>query len=118
MNSGKTMKHKNLDKCNDCGMCNATCPIYSIEKNEAKSPRQLVKLAKENKYDSRFFMFPSDNSSYRNCPVNVEIDFEGVRELLSSNGKETEANKQMKANMKNKARPHDPKSKNNFEFYS
>lgn len=92
------MKHRNLEKCNKCGICNLDCPAYLAARDETLSPRNMVKLAAEGKMSPLFYScMLGDCDCFKNCPVGVKIDIVSIREALVKEGKSTEANEQMRA---------------------
>ena len=93
------MPHKNLNACNNCGICNAHCPSYLASRKETASPRHLVNLARRNRHTTEFFMHSSECSCLKSCPAGVEIDHLHARAELVRSGVETEANAAMKQNM-------------------
>ncbi|MBN1792361.1 4Fe-4S dicluster domain-containing protein [Candidatus Woesearchaeota archaeon] len=93
------MAHKNLEQCNECGICNSSCPAYFVLRKESVSPRHKVKLAREGIISEAFQLCTDCDTCFQNCPVKVKIDLESMREDLVRQGKETDANKRMKQNI-------------------
>ncbi|MBN2142943.1 4Fe-4S dicluster domain-containing protein [Candidatus Woesearchaeota archaeon] len=114
------MVHRNIDRCNMCGICNASCPVYKVMRNEAVSPRNKVRLARDKKASELFYLCTDCRQCFKDCPVNVELDIESVREVLVREGKETGPNKRMRQNIKEFGNPFGDvkKIKNIKQFYT
>ncbi len=90
-----------IERCNLCGFCKASCPIYRISSRETKSPRGYMILIKEKKTNKIFHSCLACGSCERECPSNVEINKETIkiREKLILNLIENPINKKAKENI-------------------
>jgi len=84
-------------RCNKCGFCLATCPVYDVLRDEAIAPRGLLRLVRA-VYDGQ--LSPSDDYAQRifscslcgvctpTCPSGVEVDgiLQAAREDLAAGG--------------------------------
>jgi heterodisulfide reductase subunit D len=84
-------------RCNKCGFCLATCPVYDVLRDEAIAPRGLLRLVRA-VYDGQ--LSPSDDYAQRifscslcgvctpTCPSGVEVDgiLQAAREDLGARG--------------------------------
>lgn len=91
------------EKCNLCGFCKASCPIYRTSHRETRSPRGLMILEKEGKTNKIFYSCLLCGACEKNCPSDIEITKEVInaREKLILNMIEHPINKKMKENIEN-----------------
>jgi len=85
-------------RCNKCGFCQATCPVYDVRRDEASAPRGLLRLIRA-LYDGQLSP-PSDGYAQRiyrcslcgvcapTCPSGVEVDgiLQAARDDLAARG--------------------------------
>lgn len=98
-------KNQTVENCNLCGACNLNCPIYNILLKESAGPRFKTFLEKNNDFQDVFFMCTECGACARDCPANISLSCLKARENLASKGKETAANKTMRANIKQYGNP-------------
>jgi glycolate oxidase iron-sulfur subunit len=62
-----------LSKCINCGLCNSSCLVFRLLKNENYSPRGRVNLLKEGIIDKEVFKCNLCKSCEKNCPLDIKI---------------------------------------------
>jgi len=90
-----------LDGCIMCGMCNASCPVFKIAREEHHSPRGFVSLFNEKIFDKIVYDCTLCKSCEVKCPLNLKIcdAIVKAREVLVNQKKEMEKNKDMIRNL-------------------
>ncbi|MBS3057366.1 MAG: 4Fe-4S dicluster domain-containing protein [Candidatus Diapherotrites archaeon] len=93
------------EKCSECGLCKANCPVYKALLDESVSARGKAKLMKGRILSGIFFVCTLCKACKQLCPANLDLDFEGERERLIADGKETDSNKRMIGNIRKYGNP-------------
>ena len=93
------------EKCSECGLCKANCPVYRALLDESVSARGKAKLMKGKIESEIFFVCTLCKACKQLCPANLDLDFEGEREKLISKKQETGANRRMIENIRKYGNP-------------
>jgi len=98
---------KQLEKCFNCGLCKANCPVYKVILKETVSPRGKSILLKKDVLDKIFYLCTLCKACERECPAQVRLSevIREAREMLVENNMETEANKKMIDNIRKFGNP-------------
>lgn len=90
----------NNPACIACGLCREACPVFAILRQEQISPRGLALLEDQNIGSTVFYQCTLCRSCRVVCPVGHDPNGEEIRSGLTTQGVETEANRQMIANIR------------------
>jgi fumarate reductase (CoM/CoB) subunit B len=104
-----------LGKCIKCGMCKSLCPVFSILREEAYSPRGKAILLSEKVLDKIVFQCNLCKACEEKCPLKIKV-WDAVRksrEILVLKGKELEGNKEMIKNIRGTGNPFGSKADSN-----
>ena len=93
-------------KCNECGLCRESCPVFDVLKRESVSPRGFAVLQKKEVLDKMFYLCVLCGNCERECPYQVKLKLSEVREKLVEQGIETENNKKMIENLRKTGNPY------------
>ncbi len=93
------------EKCSECGLCKANCPVYRALLDESVSARGKAKLMKGKIESGIFYVCTLCKACKQLCPAGLDLGFEGERAKLVENGKETDANKRMIENIRKYGNP-------------
>lgn len=93
------------EKCIECGLCKANCPIFKSMLIETISPRGKAMLIKEKVLDKIFYQCTLCKACKIECPLDLDLEFEKIREKLVKHGIETDANKKMIKNIREYGNP-------------
>jgi len=96
------MKKLNAKKCVECGLCKNDCPVYKVLLRETVSPRGKAKLIKKRMAENIMFLCTLCGACTQNCPYNVDLEIEKMRERIAEEGKDPEANNKQTPYEKNK----------------
>jgi Fe-S oxidoreductase len=91
--------------CIECGLCREACPVFTILRREHISPRGLAILADEKIASAVFYQCTLCRACRVVCPVGHDPEGETIRARLTSQGVETEANREMIANIRKYGNP-------------
>ena len=96
-----------VEKCINCGMCKALCPVFSVMREEALSPRGKAILLNSDVYDKILYECTLCKACEQKCPLDIKLceAFRKARNVLAANNKETEANKEMIKNIRAEGNP-------------
>ncbi len=94
--------------CIECGLCREVCPIFEVLRREHISPRGLAILAEEGIASPVFYQCTLCRACRTLCPVDHDPDGERLRARLVARGVETEANREMIANIRQHGNPFGP----------
>ena len=96
-----------VEKCINCGMCKALCPVFSVMLEEALSPRGKAILLNSDVYDKILYECTLCKACEQKCPLDIKLceAFRKARNVLAANNKETEANKEMIKNIRAEGNP-------------
>lgn len=86
--------------CIACGLCRETCPVFVILRQEQISPRGLALLADQNIPTLMFYQCTLCRACRVVCPIGHDPNGEAIRAALTGQHVETEANRQMIANIR------------------
>lgn len=86
--------------CVECGLCREACPVFSVERRETVSPRGRAALAVNEVRAASFYQCTLCRACRLVCPVGRDPAGEQLRAGLVAAGVETEANRQMIANIR------------------
>lgn len=95
-------------ECIECGLCREVCPVFTILRREHCSPRGLAILAGRNARSLVFYQCTLCRACRVACPVGHDPAGEAVRATLAAQHIETEANRQMIANIRQYGTPFGP----------
>ncbi|MFV1948889.1 MAG: 4Fe-4S dicluster domain-containing protein [Anaerolineales bacterium] len=95
----------NNPPCIECGLCRESCPVFTILRQENISPRGLAILAEEQIASLHFFRCSLCRACRVVCPVGHDPDGEAIRAKLIDQGVDTEANREMIANIRKYGNP-------------
>jgi len=95
-----------IEKCSLCGYCNMNSPLMTVTGNEALAPRFYAYLLRKGAFNEAFYGFVVDGSTEHLCPAKIDLDplVLRARSKLVDLGKETEANKNMMAELREKGK--------------
>lgn len=93
------------EKCIECGLCKANCPVFKSLLNETTGPRGKAMLIKEKVLDKIFYQCTLCKACKTECPLDIDLEFEEIRKKLVENNIETKANKKMIKNIKDYGNP-------------
>ena len=96
-----------VEKCIKCGMCKSLCPVFRIEREEAKSPRGKAILLDKDIYDRLLYECSLCKACEKKCPLDLKLcdAFRKARVVLVENKKETKENKEMMKNILKEGNP-------------
>ncbi len=96
-----------IERCINCGMCKALCPVFSVMREEALSPRGKAILLKNDVYDRILYDCSLCKACEQRCPLGIKLSdaFKKARQVLAANSKETEENKEMIKNIREEGNP-------------
>jgi len=108
-----------VERCINCGMCKALCPVFSVLREEAFSPRGKALMLKNDVYDRILYDCSLCKACEQNCPLDIKLceAFRKARQVLAANSKETEANKEMIKNIRAEGNPFGRESKKGAKLY-
>lgn len=102
----------NAEKCIECGLCKANCPVFKSELTETVSPRGKALLIKEKVLNTVFYQCTLCNACKIECPIGIDLELEKIRGELVTNNIETNANKKMINNIRKYGNPFGKLEKN------
>ena len=90
-----------VEKCIRCGLCKEICPVLRILRNEQNSPRGRTIILDEGYVEKIFYDCTLCKACEINCPLNLKLctAFIKARQILVSQKKEIEENKEMLENI-------------------
>lgn len=94
--------------CVECGLCREACPVFAILRQESLGPRGRAILAGRGIASLTFFQCTACRACQVVCPVGHSPDTEALRANLVRQGVETEANREMIANIRRYGNPFGP----------
>ena len=94
--------------CIECGLCREACPVFMIQRRESISPRGKAILAGRGALALTFYQCTLCRTCRVVCPVDHDPDGEKLRTGLVAQGFETEANREMIANIRKYGNPFGP----------
>ena len=108
-----------VEKCINCGMCKALCPVFSVMREEALSPRGKAILLNSDVYDKILYECTLCKACEQKCPLDIKLceAFRKARNVLAANNKETEANKEMIKNIRAEGNPFGKEKGNSKKLY-
>ncbi|MFH1506472.1 MAG: 4Fe-4S dicluster domain-containing protein [archaeon] len=92
----------NLEFCYRCSLCNLNCPVYRIFKTETSGARYKAFIMDRDKLNKWVYLTTDCGRCAMDCPAGVGLDFVQAKERLVNGGFETEANKKMIAQLREK----------------
>ncbi|MFA4871655.1 MAG: (Fe-S)-binding protein [Patescibacteria group bacterium] len=97
-------KKKNI--CSRCGLCRETCEFFKLVRHESVSPRGKAILKDNEKLAELFYTHCTVCLACRViCPLGYDLEIESIRQKMVALGLETEANKEMIANIRKYGNP-------------
>jgi len=89
--------NEDIVRCNKCGFCQATCPVYQVRRDEALAPRGLLRLIRalgdgelspSEGYAQRIYRCSLCGVCAPTCPSGVEVDgiLQAARDDLAARG--------------------------------
>lgn len=93
------------EKCIECGLCKANCPVFKSVLIETTSPRGKAMLIKEKVLDKVFYQCTLCKACKIECPMSLDLEFEKIREKLIKHNIETDVNKKMIKNIRQYSNP-------------
>ena len=94
--------------CMECGLCRESCPVYEATRDEVVSPRGRAMLAAAGADSPTYYRCTLCRACRIVCPVGRDPEGEHLRARLVAAGLETEANRQMIANIRRYGNPFGP----------
>jgi Fe-S oxidoreductase len=100
-------KSRQLEKCFNCGLCKANCPVFKSLLKETVSPRGKSILLKKDVLDEIFYLCSLCKACERECPAGVKLSevIREARETLVENNMETHPNQKMIDNVRGFGNP-------------
>jgi Fe-S oxidoreductase len=86
-----------LEKCHNCGLCKALCPVLAAERCETTGPRGKVLLLKSNVHTDLLFKCTLCRACEVSCPLHLDIPAEVRRARRTL---KTKANEEMIKNVR------------------
>ncbi|RLI67199.1 hypothetical protein DRO91_10530 [Candidatus Heimdallarchaeota archaeon] len=102
------MKKLNAKKCVECGLCKNDCPVYRALLRETVSPRGKAKLIKKEMAENIMFLCTLCGACTQNCPYNIDLEIEKMREKIAEEGNDPEANKRLIKRIRKNGNPYVP----------
>lgn len=108
-----------LEKCFNCGLCKARCPVFNVLFEEHNSPRGRIRLLKRKIFDQTIFNCTLCKSCEEACPIGINItdNFRKARTILSVRNKNTKENKEMIKNIRKFKNPFGNKTNDPKKLY-
>lgn len=94
--------------CIECGLCREVCPVFSVTRDETVAPRGRAMLAAGGTDSPTYYQCTLCRACRIACPVGRDPDGELLRARLVAAGLETEANREMIANIRRYGNPFGP----------
>jgi len=90
-----------VEKCVECGLCKALCPVFKTILNETVSPRGKAIALKHKAYHELLYKCTLCMACKQKCPLGLDLPhaLRKAREVLALSGKELKANKDMLKNV-------------------
>ncbi len=90
-----------LEKCIKCGLCKSLCPVFKVIREEQYSPRGRIIMFDNNFIEKIVYDCNLCKACEVQCPVNLKLceAFLKARQVLVSQGKELQANKEIIKNL-------------------
>jgi len=99
-----------MPKCNECGMCKESCPVYRTLKRESVSPRGFAILQKKEVYDKIVYLCSLCGNCKEVCPYGVDLKLQEFREKLVEHRVESSSNKKVIDNLRKYGNPYGAES--------
>jgi Fe-S oxidoreductase len=111
-----TSSKASIDRCTQCGACNAVDPIMGVTKKESASTRYKAVLAKRGETSQLFYLATDTGMQEQVCPSAIDLSgaFRQARERNVKAGITTQANETMLANFRKNGTPYDTLSTEDF----
>lgn len=93
-------------KCNECGLCKESCPVFRVVKKESLSPRGFAILKEKGVYDKSMYVCSLCNNCKSSCPYGVDLKLEEMREYILKNCGETDVIREMIENLRRTGNPY------------
>jgi len=108
-----------VEKCTACGMCKALCPVFSVMREEALSPRGKAIILRNNAYNEIIYECSLCKACEQRCPLGIKLcsAFRKARQVLAANSRETGANKEMIKNIRAEGNPFGKEKGNSKKLY-
>jgi Fe-S oxidoreductase len=100
-----------LIKCNECGLCKESCPVFRVVKRETLSPRGFAIMKKEEKFDKLFYLCSLCNNCKVSCPYGVDLALEETRAYVAKKGEATKEMQKVIGNLRETGNPYGIKTK-------
>lgn len=95
-----------MTKCNECGLCKESCPVFRVLKKECVSPRGFAILQKKEQYDKVFYLCTLCNNCKIVCPYKADLNLLEIREKVLEKSGEIPAVKEMVENLRRTGNPY------------
>jgi len=108
-----------IEKCVNCGMCKALCPVFKIIFEESYSPRGKAIMLQNNIFNKIIYECTLCKACELNCPLNLKLcdTFRKARKVLAESGKETKENKEMIENIRKYGNPFGKETRKKRKLY-
>ena len=108
-----------FDKCANCGMCKALCPVFRTLKEEQLSPRGKGVLISKKIMDKVLFECTLCKGCEQKCPAGIKIckAIMDCREAMVIKGRGLKSNKEMINNIRKYGSPFGNGEINNDKLY-
>ena len=80
--------------------------MYRVVRRETVSPRGFAIMQKKEKFHKLFYLCALCNNCKSNCPYDVDLKLEEMREYVAEHGKPTEAMKEIIENLRRTGNPY------------
>ncbi|MCK4884340.1 MAG: (Fe-S)-binding protein [Candidatus Diapherotrites archaeon] len=95
-------KSNSVEKCTNCGLCKAVCPVFLVEKKETVSPRGKANLIKNDFITKVMFDCTLCNACKKTCPMEIDVPAQ-IR--LARQKITTDSNEEMIKNVREAGNP-------------
>jgi Fe-S oxidoreductase len=96
-----------LEKCIQCGMCKALCPVFKVLREEAVSPRGKAVMLSDKVLDKVVFECNLCKACEQRCPLNIKVcdAILKAREAAVLKGQGLKSNEEMIENVRKTGNP-------------
>jgi len=92
----------NIEYCYRCSLCNINCPVFRVFRTETSGARFKAFMIAESKLNKWAYLTTDCGRCAIDCPAGVDLEFTKIKERLVNACFETEANKKMIAQLREK----------------
>lgn len=99
---------ENNPACIECGLCREACPVFAIARDETVAPRGRAMLAATGSASQTYYECTLCRACRVACPLGRDPEGELLRARLIAAGAESDANREMIANIRRYGNPFGP----------